>query len=447
MITIENSTLNLILTEDSETTIIRKDNCRVLVFGDIVRLTDFEFNIYEFDYSTVSDPSEASAEALGETLNDYLNNSTGGGGIPALPTGKIFIGNDSNDAEDRFMSGDVTISKTGVSTISSSAYRKIAPYQRQAYQNRTQGNNLGMLYCPANNVLYTANLSASRVYCYNATNGELLASIVVAGATALLYLPVKGEVYATVYNTGTISRISTAATPTLLGTITGSGSWGIDLVEYSATKVFIVNSASNTTTVINPTTNAVDATIGTVNLTQSITINLNGASVHNGMLILTGSGGIGMINPATNTLTAAANNLGGLIGAGYKIIYNSAQDLYIYCDFGLNQLVYIAPLAATTFSVSFYTTNLNKVSNIVHDTVNNLYIVGTINLTTTATTFATPVILNFIDTTTRLSIRQVLTSSSVLSAVYQNAFLSAGANGVIYVSGSGSLLTNEIIYA
>ena len=120
MITIENSTLNLILTEDSETTIIRKDNCRVLVFGDIVRLTDFEFNIYEFDYSTVSDPSEASAEALGETLNDYLNNSTGGGGIPALPTGKIFIGNDSNDAEDRFMTGDVTITKTGVASIKSS---------------------------------------------------------------------------------------------------------------------------------------------------------------------------------------------------------------------------------------------------------------------------------------------------------------------------------------
>jgi hypothetical protein len=120
MITIENSTLNLILTEDSETTIIRKDNCRVLVFGDIVRLTDFEFNIYEFDYTTVSDPSEASAEALGETLNDYLNNSTGGGGIPALPTGKIFIGNDSNDAEDRFMTGDVTITKTGVASIKSS---------------------------------------------------------------------------------------------------------------------------------------------------------------------------------------------------------------------------------------------------------------------------------------------------------------------------------------
>jgi hypothetical protein len=80
LITIENSTLNLILTQDSETTIIRKDNCRVLVFSDIVRLTDFEFNIYEFDYTTVSDPSEASAEALGDTLNDYLNNSVGGGG-------------------------------------------------------------------------------------------------------------------------------------------------------------------------------------------------------------------------------------------------------------------------------------------------------------------------------------------------------------------------------
>jgi len=80
MITIENSTLHLILTEDSETTIIRKDNCRILVFGDIVRLTDFEFNIYEFDYSTVSDPATAKAEDLGDILTDYLNNTSGGGG-------------------------------------------------------------------------------------------------------------------------------------------------------------------------------------------------------------------------------------------------------------------------------------------------------------------------------------------------------------------------------
>jgi hypothetical protein len=80
MITIENSTLHLILTEDSETTIIRKDNCRILVFGDIVRLTDFEFNIYEFDYSTVSDPATGKAEDLGDILTDYLNNTSGGGG-------------------------------------------------------------------------------------------------------------------------------------------------------------------------------------------------------------------------------------------------------------------------------------------------------------------------------------------------------------------------------
>ena len=143
MITIENSTLNLILTQDSETTIIRKDNCRVLVFGDIVRLTDFEFNIYEFDYATVSDPSEASAEALGETLNDYLNNSTGGGGIPALPTGKVFIGNDSNDAEDRFMTGDVTITKLGVSTIKTSvalAGSPTAPTQPVATNDLTIAN-------------------------------------------------------------------------------------------------------------------------------------------------------------------------------------------------------------------------------------------------------------------------------------------------------------------
>jgi len=342
--------------------------------------------------------------------------------------------------------GDLTGTYTNP-TINTSAYSKIAPYQKQSFQNRAQNNSLGMLYCPANNVVYCSNSSTGFVYCYNASTGVLLASIVVTSATAVMYLPVKGEIYVTTFNTGTITRISTAATPTLLGTITGSGTWGIDLVEYSATKVFIVNSASNTTTVINPTTNTVAASIATVNLVSSICLNSNVSSLHNGMLILSGSGGIGMINPATNTLVAAANNLGSLLNTGAKIIYNSTLNLYLYCDITLNQLTYIAPLAATTFSVSFYTTNLNKVSNIIHDTTNSVYIVSTLNLTTTANTYPASVILNFIDTTTRLSIRQVITTSSVLSAVYQVGYLTAGTSGNIFVSGGGSLLTNEIIYA
>ena len=156
MITIENSTLHLILTQDSETTIIRKDNCRVLVFGDIVRLTDFEFNIYEFDYTTVSDPSEASAEALGDTLNDYLNNTSGGGGIPALPTGKIFIGNDSNDAEDRFMTGDVTITKLGVASIKSSVALTGSP----TAPTQTAGDNSTKI---ATTAFVTAALDAPQV--------------------------------------------------------------------------------------------------------------------------------------------------------------------------------------------------------------------------------------------------------------------------------------------
>lgn len=345
---------------------------------------------------------------------------------------------------------DNTVSPAQWKTASISTilgYNPLTPYQKQSFQNRAQNNSLGMLYCASNNVVYCSNSLTGFVYCYNATTGALLASINVTSATAVMYLPVKGEIYVTTFNTGTITRISTAATPTLLGTITGSGTWGIDLVEYSATKVFIVNSASNTTTVINPTTNVVAATITTTNLVSSITLNSNGASLHNGMLILSGSGGIGMINPATNTLVAAANNLGSLLNTGAKIIYNSTLNLYLYCDIVLNQLTYISPLAATTFTVSFYTTNLNKVSNIIHDPTNSVYIVSTLNLTTTANTYPASVILNFINTTTRLSLRQVITTSSVLSAVYQVGYLTAGTSSNIFVSGGGSLLTNEIIYA
>jgi hypothetical protein len=170
LITIENSTLNLILTQDSETTIIRKDNCRVLVFSDIVRLTDFEFNIYEFDYTTVSDPSEASAEALGDTLNDYLNNSVGGGGGGTVKT----------------VNAGTNISVTGTATdpiVNSLSDR----YRTSSVTSNTVSNgaktfavDLNLSYIPLQEILVVYDVSNhmhGEVTSYNPATGSLVVDI------------------------------------------------------------------------------------------------------------------------------------------------------------------------------------------------------------------------------------------------------------------------------
>jgi hypothetical protein len=79
-ISIVNDNLRLIYTEDSTTTYILKDNCRVLAFGDVVRITDYAGNRFEFLYTDVVAPSESSASDLKDTLDLYLQTIVGGGG-------------------------------------------------------------------------------------------------------------------------------------------------------------------------------------------------------------------------------------------------------------------------------------------------------------------------------------------------------------------------------
>jgi hypothetical protein len=80
MTTITNQTLTLTITSGSVDTVIRKDNCRIDVFGDYVRITDFNLDRYEFLYTEVDSPASGSADELAEALQEFLNTAGGGGG-------------------------------------------------------------------------------------------------------------------------------------------------------------------------------------------------------------------------------------------------------------------------------------------------------------------------------------------------------------------------------
>jgi hypothetical protein len=86
MTTITNQTLTLTITSGSVVDVIRKDNCRVDVIGDYVRLTDFFGNRFEFLYTEVDEPASASATELAEAIEVFLNSagSGGGGGVETV---------------------------------------------------------------------------------------------------------------------------------------------------------------------------------------------------------------------------------------------------------------------------------------------------------------------------------------------------------------------------
>lgn len=77
-ISITNQTLTISLIVDGATTVIRKDNCKVQAFGDVVRITDYTGTIYEFLYSDCVSPSEASGADLRDAIEAFLNTAGGG---------------------------------------------------------------------------------------------------------------------------------------------------------------------------------------------------------------------------------------------------------------------------------------------------------------------------------------------------------------------------------
>jgi hypothetical protein len=81
MATIVNDDLYLLLDIDGIETKIPKDNCQIISFGDIVRITDKDGFIYEFNYIDITDPAGTDAATIEFILKDYLIEIVGGGGL------------------------------------------------------------------------------------------------------------------------------------------------------------------------------------------------------------------------------------------------------------------------------------------------------------------------------------------------------------------------------
>ena len=79
-VSVTNQTLTMTIDIDGIETVIRKDNCKVQSFGQMVRITDYKGSIYEFLYSDCTAPSEPNANDLRDAIEAFLNTGGGGGG-------------------------------------------------------------------------------------------------------------------------------------------------------------------------------------------------------------------------------------------------------------------------------------------------------------------------------------------------------------------------------
>ena len=121
-VSITNQTLTLTIDINGVETVIRKDNCKVVAIGDVVRITDYRGSIYEFLYSDCTAPDEASANDLRDAIEAFLNTAGGGGGsgLTSIESTTLDVSIDDGVATVDGISGTwtPTISdQTGTSTI------------------------------------------------------------------------------------------------------------------------------------------------------------------------------------------------------------------------------------------------------------------------------------------------------------------------------------------
>jgi hypothetical protein len=432
----------------------------VLAFGDVVRITDYAGNRFEFLYTEVIDPVEASASDLKDTLDLYLQTIVGGGGggsgtvtsvglsVPS-PTTPAFTVSGSPVTG----SGTLAIAATGTTSdyVRGDGSRADLPaaiqsvikelYEESVYNLGTSSGSVRPLYVASADLLYIP--YTGNVAVYNVTTGQRMVNIALASAFACFYIASIDEVWATNTANGTITRLSTASTPTNIGTITGSGNGGRDWVEFSATKVFITNFSSNNITVVNPTTLAVDATIAGVTNAAGLAYCNNPSSAHYQRCIVTQvATGVSLLDPATNSITIAATTFAGAFTSAQNPTYCDSQDRWVVPNFAqAGQLIWIEPLTATTWSIEGNSHNITYATTAVYDAVND-YIFSA----TTSESAGTPrnLYIVVIDPATKQVVKGVTSMSFATAANY---FIAKNTGGnFIFFSAVNSRTTTKVIY-
>jgi YVTN family beta-propeller protein len=292
------------------------------------------------------------------------------------------------------------------------------------------------LYLPAN--------SSGTIKFYEASTNVLLGSVALTNVGSCFYIESTGELWATNLSNGTINRYDASTPGASLGTITGSGTRGVDHIEYSATKVFISNFTSNSVTVVNPSTNTVDATISSASLGGTGMAGMvyvdNPLSDHDGLIavILRTTNEVALIDPATNTVVAVGVNPSSQLNSPVYIAYDIATDQYFITNASGKNISVLAPASASTFT---HVKNIDGIVNpfgIVSDETTGLvYVCFGSNNTSTSNGVVS---VSVIDPSTNSIARTIMTLgyNSTTTTVYNIDIDST--NGYIYVNGfSGSI--------
>jgi hypothetical protein len=261
------------------------------------------------------------------------------------------------------------------------------PYITEVMVTTTATTN-SIEYVPSVNKIYVTN-GSNNVNIFNATTGELLATIVLTQALRARYINSINEVWVTSVNVASITRID-PSTNSVLGTITTSiVANGFDICEISSTKVYVsINGSGGAqrVQVINPSTLAfvADITASIPGFCSGMAFNNNPLSAQNGLVILGSSGGaVTLIDSATNTVTVATTNPSSALSNVYEIMYSAVDDKYYVSSQANSRVVSLNITGATTLTLDKIKYNAIANISLQIDDANDLLIINQIASTPT----------------------------------------------------------------
>ena len=255
------------------------------------------------------------------------------------------------------------------------------PYMTEVMVSTTATTN-SIEYVPSVNKIYVTN-GSNNVNIFDATTGELLATVLLTQALRARYISSRNEVWVTSVNVASITRIDPGVSNTVLGTISTSiVANGFDICEISSTKVYVSifgSGGAQRVQVINPSTLAwvADIITGVPGFASGMAFNNNPSSAQNGVVILgSGGGAVTLIDSASNTVTVVNTNPGSALSNVYEIMYSTTDDKYYVSNQLNNRIVSLNITGATTLTLDKIKYNTTQCISLQIDDANDLLIVN-----------------------------------------------------------------------
>ena len=260
------------------------------------------------------------------------------------------------------------------------------PYMTEVMVSTTATTN-SIEYVPSVNKIYVTN-GSNNVNIFNATTGELLATVLLTQALRARYIASKNEVWVTSVNVASITRIDPGVSNTVIGTITASiEANGFDICEISPTKVYvsIITTGAQKIQVIDPSpllpvfvTNIIAFVPG---FASGMAFNNNPLSAQNGIVLLGSAGGaVTLVNSATNTVVVGTTNTnpGSALSNVYEIMYSAVDDKYYVSSQANSRVVSLNITGPTTLTLDKIKYNAVANISLQIDDANDLLIINQI---------------------------------------------------------------------